>query len=118
LPWIARTDQGVHIRNCEEPRNEDARRVCPDPFCEKALRDNGEIDDHSFVQVSGVTHPGHSNLSTITGYIKMNAVSEQPTLFFYCQMDGDRVIQSEIMQGEEWMRRLNSGEFDNPASIK
>jgi len=111
LPGIAYGSQGITIFNCDEPRNKNAVSVCPRLFCEKYLRDNRKIDEGSIVQATDQSG-FDSSISIIQGIIKTKSKSDQDNLYYYCRMDGYRVLGAEIMTGKEWATKLINGEFD------
>jgi len=112
LPGLSRGPKELNVFNCDEPRNKNAASVCPKLFCEKFLRENGKIDEDSFAQITNESGSASSSVSIIQGIIKTKKMNNHYNMHFYCRMNGDRVLEAEVITGKEWAIKLRNGEFD------
>lgn len=112
LPGISYEPQGVAIFNCDRPRDDNAISVCPKLYCEKYLRDEKIIDRNSIAHVTGESHSIYTDIFMIQGIIKTKSISNDGSLYYFCRMEGDRVIESGVMAGNEWFKKLKDGELE------
>ena len=106
-PGFGVQDGTYMIWNCEEPRDENAARVCPKLHCWKAIYDSRQakaeytavdVEDHYF---------GDNKPFILTGKIQYRGqVADDVPTRYRCVMKGDDVLSLDLLAESKW-RQLN-----------
>ena len=109
-PGIDTSGPIVQIWGCDEPRIENAQRVCPRLRCEKALRDAGLVERELDVSVTGQVGYAHERKAVIGGVVRRGKNTE-PVLRFQCWLSDGHVEKAATATPSEWAQKRKRGEW-------
>lgn len=102
-PAIADRNGEVSIENCNEPRNENARNVCPSLFCKKGIHDSGNLPDGYWLTEKGRIKTEGDARTAIYGEVNYSGEQGNSDQTNYaCILSGDQVLETRLMSRGEW----------------
>ena len=103
-------DGSMWIRNCEEPRDENAEGLCPLLYCEKGIRESGRL--RGAYELRSVFSRLSSEGAPIVhdGAIEYaEAAGGQALKRFICKTQGIEVLSFDLLTEEAWSEMVQSG---------
>jgi len=89
-PELLRSEKAILVKGCEPMQSEQARRVCPQLFCQKFFLDQRAVPLRSAFKVTVDTHDGQEH--TIGG-----VVADQR---FTCILQDGKVVDAQLVGGQ------------------
>ena len=100
------------IWNCEEPRNENAVRVCPTLHCWKAIYESRQIKAKYTAKAVEDHYFGDNKPFILTGKIQYKSQAASDVLTRYrCVMKGDEVLDLDLLTESMWKQLNDSGQL-------
>jgi hypothetical protein len=96
-PQLLRSSKATAVKGCEPAESQQARQLCPQLFCQKALIDAGGIPRLATFEVHLDAHRGDEQI--IAGVAR--AQSPGGPWHFACTVNGSRVRSAELIDAAQ-----------------
>lgn len=112
IPGFEVKDGSYVISNCEQPRDENAVRVCPKLYCWKAIYDSRQVTaEYTAVPIED-QYLGGNKPFILTGKIQYRGqVSGDVPTRYRCVMKGDDVMSLDLLTEGKWWQLNISGKL-------